>query len=62
MAIVKTEETDGGDDGDDESEIVLSDEDIPFGPLGIFPELYSELQAQVGGLGGRGSAQDVRPG
>lgn len=48
MAIVKTEKTEEAKDGDDESEIVLSDEDIPFGPLGIFPELYSELQAQVG--------------
>lgn len=47
MAIVKTEKTEEAKDGDDESEIVLSDEDIPFGPLGIFPELYSDLQAQV---------------
>lgn len=53
MAIVKTESKDADDadgDGDDDSDIVLSDEDIPFGPLGVFPENYSELQAQVGSL------------
>lgn len=31
----------------DESDIIYADDEVPFGPLGIFPENYTELQAKV---------------
>lgn len=30
-----------------ESDIIYADDEVPFGPLGVFPENYSEVQAKV---------------
>lgn len=49
-AIVKSEGTakDKGVEGFNESDIIYADDEVPFGPLGVFPETYTELQAKVG--------------
>ncbi|CAM9873693.1 unnamed protein product, partial [Ectocarpus sp. 8 AP-2014] len=49
-AIVKVDED--KDDGEGtgvvaDSDILYLDEEVPFGPLGIFPENYTDLQAKV---------------
>eukprot|EP00903_Cladosiphon_okamuranus_P015600 g14405.t1 len=48
-AIVKSESKgkDKGVEGFDESDIIYTDDEVPFGPLGVFPENYTELQAKV---------------
>lgn len=50
-AIVKSEgkEAKKGKGGEafDKSNIIYADDQVPYGPLGIFPEKYTELQAKV---------------
>lgn len=45
-AIVKSEKAKGGGDVAD-SDVLYADDEVPFGPLGIFPEKYTDLQAKV---------------
>lgn len=52
-AIVKSEDKAAKEDrGFAESDIIYADDEVPFGPLGIFPESYTELQAKVCDLSG----------
>ncbi len=46
-AIVKSKPDGDGKEGFDESNIIYADNEVPFGPLGVFPENYSDLQAKV---------------
>lgn len=44
----KKDNSPGGEDFDYSAAILYADDEVPFGPLGIFPENYSDLQAKVG--------------
>ncbi|CAN0076799.1 unnamed protein product, partial [Ectocarpus fasciculatus] len=48
-AIVKADPAKDSGEGTDvaDSDVLYLDEEVPFGPLGVFPENYSDLQAKV---------------
>lgn len=45
-------------EGFNESDIIYADDEVPFGPLGVFPENYTELQAKVLSIYEREESED----